>query len=103
MTSLISSHQSSAGRAIVTSPLTHAQESLYFLQKLTRDEPVYNMPQAFRLRGELNVDALRKSVDLLVARHDALRARVIEEKDGPVQVIDSPSPATFRVHNAELG
>jgi amino acid adenylation domain-containing protein len=82
----------------ISYPLTHAQESLYFLEQLTREQPVYNMPQAFRLRGRLNIPALEKALSLLVARHDALRTRIIETSEGPRQAPASPDEITFRVY-----
>lgn len=79
-------------------PLTYAQESLYFLEQLTNGQPVYNMPQAFRLRGELNVAALEKALRILIARHDALRMRIVEISQAPQQVPAEQSDLCFRVH-----
>ncbi|HTG44668.1 MAG TPA: condensation domain-containing protein, partial [Verrucomicrobiae bacterium] len=83
----------------LSAPLTHAQESLYFLQQLTQGEPVYNMPQAFRLRGSLNVAALEGALRLLLSRHEALRSNIIESATGPTQVVRSDEELCFRIHD----
>src|SRR5262245_59909673 len=83
-------------------PLTYAQESLYFLQQLTNGEPVYNMPQAFRLRDDLNVSALEKALHSLLARHEALRM-TITGSSVPNQVAGSAKDLCFRVHRLSPG
>src|SRR5262249_45309214 len=53
-------------------PLSFAQESLWFLHHSDPTRPTYNVPQAFRIRGPLDVAALRQSFQGLVDRHEAL-------------------------------
>jgi amino acid adenylation domain-containing protein len=54
-------------------PVSSGQRRLWLLHQLAPDSPNYAMPTALRLRGRLDIDALRRSVDALVARHEALR------------------------------
>ena len=56
--------------------LTAGQESLYFLNDLAQGRPVYNMPQAFRVRGPLEKSALEAAFAHLVERHPSLRAEI---------------------------
>ncbi len=49
-------------------------------------------PTAWRLEGPLEVEALARSVAAVVARHEALRTRVVLRAGAPVQVID-PAPS----------
>src|SRR6185503_4968480 len=60
-------------------PLSYAQERLWFLEQLEPGSGAYNIPAAIRLRGELNVEALKGSVGRVVERHEALRTVFIEE------------------------
>jgi acyl carrier protein len=69
-------------------PLSYAQQRLWFLDRLEGTSTEYNMPQALRLGGELNVEALEKAINTIVQRHESLRTH-FEEIDGePVQVIE---------------
>ncbi len=45
------------------------------------------MPEALRLRGRLDVDALRRTVQSIVDRHESLRTHFGEEQGEPVQII----------------
>jgi hypothetical protein len=47
----------------------------------------YNMPEALRLRGRLDVDALRRAVQSIVDRHESLRTHFVEEQGEPAQII----------------
>ncbi len=84
-------------------PLTYAQESLYFLEQLTKGQPVYNMPQAFRLSGSLDINVLEKAVQNLVARHEALRTHIVDTKDGPRQIAGPANEVCFRIHEIRSG
>src|SRR5204862_461570 len=55
-------------------PLGCAQESFWLLNQLEAAGPAYNCRTANRLRGPLDRDALQRSLDLVVERHEALRA-----------------------------
>src|SRR6187397_520350 len=52
-----------------------AQELLWLLDRATPGLTAYNMTIARRLAGPLDVEALRRALDALVARHEALRTR----------------------------
>nr|WP_052478378.1 non-ribosomal peptide synthetase [Kibdelosporangium sp. MJ126-NF4]CEL17995.1 Siderophore biosynthesis non-ribosomal peptide synthetase modules [Kibdelosporangium sp. MJ126-NF4]CTQ90777.1 Siderophore biosynthesis non-ribosomal peptide synthetase modules [Kibdelosporangium sp. MJ126-NF4] len=54
-------------------PLTSAQQRMLFLQRLEPDSGAYNLSAAVRFKGRLDVDAVRHSVQRLVARHEILR------------------------------
>ncbi|MEV4614803.1 amino acid adenylation domain-containing protein, partial [Kitasatospora sp. NPDC049258] len=68
-------------------PLSFAQQRLWFLDRLVPDSAFYNMPDAFRVRGGLDVAALQSAVDTVVARHESLRTTFAEQDGTPHQVI----------------
>lgn len=68
-------------------PLSFGQEQLWFLRQLTPDEIMYNLHVAYRLRGPLDIDLLRQSLTLVVARHHSLRATFGSEDGTPYQII----------------
>ncbi|NEB38999.1 MupA/Atu3671 family FMN-dependent luciferase-like monooxygenase [Streptomyces sp. SID14515] len=69
-------------------PATSAQRRLWLAAQLMRNPAAYNETQAVRLRGPLDVPALRTAVDGLVERHAGLRTVFRgEEESGVVQVV----------------
>src|SRR5437868_3848730 len=50
--------------------LSFCQQRLWFLEQLTPGTSTYNVPNAMRIRGALNVPALQKSFVELVRRHE---------------------------------
>lgn len=73
-------------------PLSHAQETLWFLDHLTPDSPTHTVPLCTRLQGDLDVGALRSALASVVARHEALRTAIVEREGGPVQVVSPEVP-----------
>ncbi|MET0398231.1 MAG: amino acid adenylation domain-containing protein, partial [Longimicrobiaceae bacterium] len=72
--------------------LSFAQQRLWVVDRMEPDSAAYNMPFALRLRGALDVAALRASLDALVRRHETLRTTFAEEGGVPVQVIHPSAP-----------
>lgn len=69
-----------------------AQERLWFLDQLNPGSAAYNMHEAFRLRGSLDVSALERAANALVRRHEALRTS-FQVVDGElIQVIAEDMP-----------
>ncbi len=76
--------------------LSFAQERLWFLDRMDPDTPNYNAPFVIDLDGPLDIDALRRAIDEITARHEPLRARFALEDGRPVQTLAPPEPADFR-------
>ncbi|MCM2579627.1 non-ribosomal peptide synthetase/type I polyketide synthase [Streptomyces meridianus] len=72
-------------------PLSHAQQRIWFLDRLHPGRTSYNECSAVRLDGPLDTGALRTALQQAVERHPALRT-VFREQDGePVQIVlDDP-------------
>ncbi len=68
-------------------PLSFAQQRLWFLHQLEPDSYAYNLVSAVRLRGLLDVDALGRTLDEIVSRHEALRTTFATVEGRPVQHI----------------
>ncbi len=68
-------------------PLSFSQKRLWFLNELKPNDPSYNITNAFRLIGKLNIDAFIKSIKLVVQKHEILRTVFINEHGAPYQKI----------------
>lgn len=82
-----------------SAPLSFAQERLWFLSQLEPESLAYNEPRALRLTGLLNVEALERSLNAIIQRHEMLRTtfvmvdgmpmqRIAERRDIEVPLID---------------
>jgi amino acid adenylation domain-containing protein len=71
-------------------PLSFAQQQLWFLHQWSGDLPIYNLPFGLRLRGPLDVPALRRALTAVVTRHESLRTRYGVEHGTPYQIIEEP-------------
>ncbi|WP_315871651.1 non-ribosomal peptide synthase/polyketide synthase [Pseudomonas sp. JV449] len=67
--------------------LSYAQERQWFLWLLEPDSAAYHVPSALRLKGQLDLNALQRSFDTLVARHESLRTHLHQGDEQTVQVI----------------
>ena len=57
--------------------LSYSQQRLWFLDQLLPGQPTYNMAYAYRLRGPLDVEALRQALCDIVRRHEVLRTGIV--------------------------
>src|SRR5262249_38893112 len=73
-------------RAVVA-PLSFAQQRMWFLHQLDPDGSQYTIAVAFRVRGGLDVEALERSFNEIVRRHEALRTTFVVESGTPAQMI----------------
>ncbi len=78
-------------------PLSFAQQRLWVLDQIEPDNPLYNLPRPIRLKGPLNVQALEKALQGIVARHEVLRTNYVAEKGQPYQVIAQDPRGALRV------
>jgi amino acid adenylation domain-containing protein len=78
-------------------PLSFAQERLWFLDKLEGFSTEYNMAQALRLRGHLDLAALQRAIAALVERHEILRTHFGEHEGEPYQIIEAHGQIALQV------
>ena len=71
-------------------PLSFAQQRLWFLHQLDPSNTSYHVPAALRLRGTLDVEALRIAFERIVTRHELLRTVFPVDRGKPTQRILPP-------------
>ena len=72
--------------------LSFAQQRLWFLEQLRPGTAMFNIPDAVRLRGDLDVSALRVALSGIVARHESLRTAFPALRGEPAPEILPPAP-----------
>lgn len=88
MTSTSSALLQPAAQEVVCFPASFAQRSLWFIDQLTPGRATYNIPTALRIRGELHLEILKRTLEEVVRRHETLRTRFVAVRGEPQQVID---------------
>ncbi|HEX8767803.1 MAG TPA: amino acid adenylation domain-containing protein, partial [Jatrophihabitans sp.] len=104
---LASTEQPAADRTAVLPPISlvdrsrplapsFAQQRLWFLSQLEGGSEAYHVVEAFSLDGPLDRAALAGALDALVARHEALRTRLVSDAGVLSQQVD-PADTGFRL------
>ncbi|HJT57959.1 MAG TPA: condensation domain-containing protein, partial [Ktedonobacteraceae bacterium] len=68
-------------------PTSFTQQSLWFLNQLEPQSAAYNMPSSIRLSFAVNEDALERSLNALVQRHEVLRTTFSMVDGQPNQLV----------------
>jgi myxalamid-type nonribosomal peptide synthetase MxaA len=68
-------------------PLSFSQQRLWFIEQMMPNTPQYNISEAIRLVGGLNVDALQESFNEIIRRHEVLRTNFRTFDGQPIQKI----------------
>ncbi|MCV4281991.1 non-ribosomal peptide synthetase [Pseudomonas capsici] len=85
------------------SALSFAQQRQWIIWQLDPQSATYNIPLALRLHGSLNVEALRRSFEHLIARHETLRTTFEQQGDDALQVVHPAGPFTLNVDRLQAG
>jgi len=70
---------------------------LWFINQLDPNNSSYNIPLAYRLVGTLNKEALKKSLEIIINRHEVLRTTFQEINGEPFQVISPYSKVELNI------
>jgi amino acid adenylation domain-containing protein len=88
-------------------PLSFAQQRLWFLEQLGGMGSAYHLAKGLRLHGDLDRAALRRALDRIVARHEALRTVFVapsgEAEQRIVPAEQSPFPLLEHDLSAHAG
>ena len=81
------------------SPLSFAQERLWFFHQLEPASSAYNMSAVLTLSGPLDVPALERSLSAIVQRHEILRTTFVQRNGEPSQQVHPASPWRLRIED----
>jgi acyl-CoA synthetase (AMP-forming)/AMP-acid ligase II/acyl carrier protein len=68
-------------------PLSFAQQRLWFFDQLEPGNPLYHQSWHFYLTGPLSREALQRSLDEILRRHEVLRTKYIAVEGVPEQIV----------------
>ncbi|WP_052149989.1 condensation domain-containing protein [Aphanizomenon flos-aquae] len=68
-------------------PLSFGQMRLWLLEQLDIGSTVYNLPNAWKFTGKLNIDALEKAINEIIRRHEIIRTNFKLIGGEPYQII----------------
>jgi len=76
--------------------LSFAQERLWFIEQYEGGSSAYSVPMAFDLGEDVDMDAFRKSIAAIVARHEVLRTVFRKDRDGNEYQLVLEGPPSIR-------
>ena len=83
-------------------PLSFAQKRLWFLAQMKGVSEAYHISGGLRVKGELDGAALRRALDRIVARHEALRTSFACIDGEPVLQIAPAAESSFNLIEHDL-
>jgi amino acid adenylation domain-containing protein len=83
-------------------PLSFSQQRLWFIAQMEGASEAYHIAGGTRLTGKLDAAALRRALDRIVARHEALRTRFIEQDGEASQLILAEDSCGFTLWEHDL-
>ncbi len=81
-------------------PLSFAQQRLWFLDQLEPNSPLYNIGAVAKVTGTIDHPSLQRSLEMIIDRHETLRTRFRCPDGTPLQIIDPTS--AFQLGAADL-
>ena len=88
--------QKRAGGSASSHPLSYNQQGIWFLYQLAPENSVYNVNFAARIRAEIDIPALRRTFQVLVDRHAALRTTFPVHLGKPIQRVHEAQKVNFQ-------
>jgi FkbH-like protein len=82
-------------------PLSFAQQRLWFLQQLEPASPAYNVATGLRLKGPLDTRAFGQALNLIQQRHEILRSTFPAPEGDPVQVVSPEAEVKLAIVDLE--
>jgi hypothetical protein len=77
-------------------PQSYSQSSQWFMQQLATD-CIYNVPQAYRMKGTLHISRLEAAINKIIERHEIMRTVFNAVDNVPSQIIRPYEPFSLQV------
>ncbi|MFT7035747.1 MAG: amino acid adenylation domain-containing protein, partial [Cyclobacteriaceae bacterium] len=83
-------------------PLSFAQRRLWVLDQIANEKAVYNVPEVFELEGDIDKEALEKSLVDVITRHEVLRTIFFVYNGEARQKIHNINDLNFKLDYQDL-
>ncbi|MBY7142455.1 amino acid adenylation domain-containing protein [Virgibacillus sp. NKC19-3] len=77
--------------------MSYLQQGIWFFNQINPNNPAYNIVSAVKIKGDLDSDVLKKSLEVIIQRHEILRTRFNLENGKPQQEVMSSIKAPFQI------
>lgn len=91
------SEQTSNDGDVFEFPVSATQKTFWYMYQLDPGSTAYSIPFGFQINGKLEPERLQQALTAVVARHEILRTRYHDGKDGSLVQIAGPAELPFRV------
>ena len=82
--------------------VSHAQKRLWFLDQFKENQSAYNIHYAYWIKGEININALKKALESVIRRHETLRTVFVVIDGLPKQKINKYEDCNFELEYIDL-
>jgi len=82
---------------ITVFPASYAQQRMWFFHQLDPRSTAYNVPMAFSIKGEIDVQSLKESFEYIVDRHEVFRTVFRFSEGCLVQVVSRNAEVEFPI------
>ncbi|KAL2159579.1 hypothetical protein VTH06DRAFT_2148 [Thermothelomyces fergusii] len=100
LSSSLTMSQSSAVEKVL--PMSFGQSRFWVMTQIVQDPTAFNISCDVEIESEVDVRALSRAVEMVGARHEALRTCFFHEDDKPMQAIMKESPLRLETVNASV-
>ncbi|MGM1050339.1 MAG: amino acid adenylation domain-containing protein [Bacillota bacterium] len=67
--------------------LTHPQKRIWFIDKINSNSPLHNIGGCLNIKGAIDIETMKKTLNLIIENNDGLRLRFIETASQPMQYV----------------
>ena len=93
------SSENTLGEPLYRFPATVAQQAFWYLDRLERGNPAWNIAVRFEIMGALQPPLLETAINKLADRHEALRTTFVFGDDEPEQIVHASASVPLPVED----
>ena len=68
--------------------LSHPQKRIWYIDKINSTSPLHNIGGSLIINGCIDIEIMRKAINIIIEKNDGMRLRFVEIDDKPMQYIN---------------